>query len=334
MSWDFSTNQPQQGFGWRTRNGGEWHFGRDYGTRGKQNVPLGVPKYCDGWVCQVLPNNKKDGLGNQIILVSPDGKEMVRFGHVSSGSFNHLKTGQILHTGDWIGNIGGVGVGEHSFKPRIHIEHGYNPHFGLARVNQGRDIVNAWYCGDNKIEDYRDPNLTALPYTELEGLTDMAAQSREAILLGRGRTPEMSDKTPAQLVSGGGEKENPLVDWLKTSWLGRLFFSTESGPSSNTAPANVENPNHEDGKPRIFRKGDMNFSATQSQREDMKKAGFTDEAIQKFDDYIQEQRNKGLLNTLGQNSVRVNFDKLYEGNKEMADVARRYFAENQDYKQR
>ena len=115
--------------------------------------------------------------------------------------------------------------------------------------------------------------------------------------------------------------------------INSLFCSEENENSPNNTPSNVENPNHEDGKPRIFRKGDMNFSATQSQREDMKKAGFTDEAIQKFDDYIQEQRNKGLLNTLGQNSVRVNFDKLYEGDKEMADVARRYFAENQDYKQ-
>ena len=238
-----------------------------------------------------------------------------------------------MHTGDWIGNIGGVGVGEHSFQPHIHVEHGFNPHYGLARVNQGRDIVSTWYCGDNKIGDYRDPNLTALPYSELEGLTDMAAKSRAAILAGRGRTPEMSDRTPAQLVSGGAN-ENAFFSWFKTTWLGSLFSSDTSTSSPIMSPPNVENPNHEGGKPRIIRDPEMNLGTTQAQYEDMKKAGFSDEAIKKFDDYIREQRGKGLLNTLGQNAIRVNFDKLYEGDKQMADVARRYFSGNKDYQYR
>lgn len=346
MSWDFSHNGPQQRFGWRTRKGGEWHFGRDYGTRGKENVPLGVPKYCDGWVCHVLPNNKKDGLGNQVILVSPDGKEMVRFGHISTGSFNHLKTGQILHTGDWIGNIGGVGVGEHSFQPHIHVEHGFNPHYGLARINQGRDTVHTWYCGDNKIGDYRDPNLTALPYSELEGLTDMAARSREAILSGRGRSPQMSSQNPVELANHGARR-GVFGSWFKSTWLGRLFYGDENEQEharivrnpSVTSGGVLPTPSSNTTTPSYSNSASATAAGvsktTAKQREEMRRAGFTDAAIDKFDAYFQSQvqAQGGLTSVLAKNGIRVNFDELYKGDREMAAIAKRYFAGGRGYEQ-
>ena len=336
MSWNFSHGGPQQNFGWRTRNKGEWHYGRDYGTRGRRDVPLGVPKYCDGWVCHVLPNNKKDGLGNQVVLISPDGKEMVRFAHIASGTMNHLKTGQVLRTGDWIGDVGGVGVDEYSFDPHIHVEHGINPKYARS-IAPGADDREFWLCGEqNKIEDYRDPNHGALPYSELEGLTDMAAKSRAAVLAGRSPSRRMAGVHPTVLANKK-VKPSRLSSWFKTTWFGKLFYGgnddknfERSRMALNTGNATptrqVSAPQQEVKDPKIATRD------TSKQREEMKKAGFTDEAIDKFEAFVLAQKQRGgLTGVLGANAVRVNFDELYKGDKEMANVAKRYFAGGRGY---
>ncbi|MBQ8250430.1 MAG: hypothetical protein IJY92_00780 [Alphaproteobacteria bacterium] len=351
----FSHNGSQQRFGRRTRNGGEWHFGRDYGTQGKRDVPLGVPKYCDGWTCYVMPTNKTDGIGNQIVLISPNGQEMVRFGHVASGTFGHLKSGQIVRTGDWLGNIGGVGTSENSFKPHIHVEHGFNPKFGPVKLPLGKDkngqqryyFYDQWYCGDHKIDDYRDPNLGALPYSELEELTDMAARSREAILSGRGRSPQMSSQNPAELANHGA-RSGGFVSWFKSTWLGRLFYGDEndqgharivrnpsvtSGGVSPTPSSNTTTPSYSNSA-SVATSGGVG-KTTAKQREEMKRAGFTDAAIDKFDAYFQSQVQEqgGLTSVLAKNGIRVNFDELYKGDREMAAIAKRYFAGGRGYEQ-
>lgn len=247
MSWDFSHDGPNQKFGWRPRKGGQWHYGRDYGTQGKDKVPLGVPKYCDGWVCHVVENNKIDGLGNQVVLIKPNGKEMVRFGHISSGTTSHLKNGQIMQTGDWIGNIGGVGYEEDSFAPHIHVEHGFNPKYEMVQTeHDGKQYqYKQWYCGDHKIEDYKDPNEKALPFSELEELTNMAFNSREAILSGNGRPVKMSKISPVDLVKQNPE-DSSFSTWFKTSWFGRLLYSDETKKplkeSENSLPSERTGP--------------------------------------------------------------------------------------------
>ena len=240
MSWDFSHEGENQQFGRRPRNGGEWHYGRDYGTRGKKDVPLGVPKYCDGWICHVIENNKVDGLGNQVILISPDGKEMVRFGHIETGTISHLKTGQILHHGDWIGNIGGVGYTENSFQPHIHIEHGVNPKYELVQTKHNNKYYQhyTWYCGEHTIEDYRDPQAAALPFEELEELTNMAFQSREQVLSGRANAPQMSREMPADIV----KKENSFSAWFRSTWIGSLFYSDDEENKPQEQPETQTGP--------------------------------------------------------------------------------------------
>ncbi len=229
MTWDFSHNGPNQQFGWRPRRGGEWHYGRDYGTQGKSDVPLGVPSYCDGWVCQIVENNKIDGLGNQVLLFSPDGREMVRFAHIETGTMKHLKTGQILRTGDWIGNIAGTGNSENSYQPHIHVEHGRNPKYELIQIEHNNKMYQyrMWLCGNHEIGDYQDPNLKALPFSELEGLTDMAYQSRQIVLSGRQRAVKMSRYYPKDLVKIRPQKSVSFIKWFKSTWLGRIFFSDD-----------------------------------------------------------------------------------------------------------
>ena len=229
MSWDFSGDGANQQFGWRQRNGGEWHYGRDYGTKGKTKVPLGVPKYCDGWICHIIENNKVDGLGNQVVLISPDGKELVRFGHIETGTMNHLKTGQILNHGDWIGNISGVGYTETSFQPHIHVEHGFNPKYELVQIehNKKQYRIYQWFCGEHTIQDYKDPQEGALPFEELEELTDLAFQSREAVLSGKKRNVNMSDVLPCDLVKKSEESESSFSSWFKSTWIGSLFYSDD-----------------------------------------------------------------------------------------------------------
>ena len=241
MSWDFSGDGPNQQFGKRPRNGGEWHYGRDYGTKGKEDVPLGVPKYCDGWICHVLENNKIDGLGNQVVLIHPDGTEMVRFGHIETGTMNHLKTGQIMNYGDWIGNVGGVGYTEHSFQLHIHVEHGINPSYELVQTKHNNKYYRhyQWVCGEQMITDYRDPNEKALPFSELEELTDMAFKSREAILNGRGRKVQMSGVMPVDLVKKDRE-ESSFSAWFRSTWIGSLFYSDDKDEEENDYPSQQE----------------------------------------------------------------------------------------------
>ena len=230
MHWDFSHNGPWQKFGWRDRKGGEWHLGRDYGTKGKLDVPLGVPKYCNGWICYPVLNNKIDGMGNQVIFISPDGKEMVRFGHIETGTISHLKNGQILKTGDWIGNIAGVGKTESSYQPHIHVEHGLNPKYELIEMHVGKKSYRykGWYCGEHTIKDYRDPNLGALPFSELEELTNMAFHSREAVLSGQKKEVKMADKMPLLTTDESNKEEGGFISWFKTTWIGRLFFDDDA----------------------------------------------------------------------------------------------------------
>ena len=239
MSWDFSSGGANQNFGRRPRNGGEWHYGRDYGTRGKTNVPLGVPKYCDGWTCHILKNNKFDGLGNQVVLISPNGKEMVKFAHISTGTFSHLRSGRTVHEGDWIGNIGGVGNKETSYQPHIHVEHGFNPKYRLVRVSDkpySRSIMT-WVCGDGHIKNYKDPALAVLPYRELETLTNKALKSREMTLAKQAEDPFMIIGNGLKDIGTGivdGVKgffswvEKDAVPWVKTSWLGSFFWGDET----------------------------------------------------------------------------------------------------------
>ena len=335
MSWDFSHGGSQQNFGWRTRNNGEWHYGRDYGTRGRRDVPLGVPKYCDGWVCHVLPNNKKDGYGNQVVLISPDGKEMVRFSHIASGTMKHLKTGQILRTGDWIGDVGGVGVNEYSFDPHIHVEHGINPKYARS-IAPGADNRLFWLCGkENKIEDYRDPNHGALPYSELEGLTDMAAQSRAAVLAGRAPAREISGYHPTVLANKGRSSGSSFSSWFKTTLLGRLFYKNQDNDQAHARMASNAPTNAQPAKPTAqpVKKTPTTSMAMSSQRQKMKEAGFTDEAIDKFESYIrlaqEKAKGKGLIGRL--NECSINFNELYKDDKQMAALATNYFRQNREY---
>ena len=248
MSVTFSTDGDWQKFGWRSRNGGEWHYGRDYGTKGQKDVPLGVPKYCDGWVCHPIKNNKIDGMGNQVVLVRPDGKEFVRFAHIESGSFKHLKAGQIMHYGDWIGDIGGSGKKETSYQPHIHVEHGLYPKYELIEMKVGKKAYRYkdWYSGDQRIEDYKDPNLKALPFHELEELTTRAFQSKALVQAGKEQKIAMSKVHPTLLPSNEGkgdsqpQEEGGFVAWFRSTWIGRLFYTNETDnnhtPKERTGP--------------------------------------------------------------------------------------------------
>lgn len=302
MSWDFSTDGEWQKFGWRSRNGGEWHYGRDYGTKGKMNVPLGVPKYCEGWICHVVLNNKVDGFGNQVVLIKPDGKEMVRFLHIETGSLKHLKDGQIMHHGDWIGNIAGVGNQEKSYQPHIHVEHGFHPKYELSEVRSYKKVYRGkmWYCGDHKIQDYRDPNKGALPFSELESLTDMAYQSRAKVQAGLVKKVQISRIHPTDLVQKEGaqnraDKEGGVALWFRSTWLGRLFYEEKGETQTKNQSQNKERQG-----PIIYRK-----TVLPNQMNDSKKG---------------HKKQQGAVQTLSQNGqkwVDKSSQPLTQKSKEM-----------------
>lgn len=297
MSWDFSSGGANQNFGRRPRNGGEWHYGRDYGTRGKTNVPLGVPKYCDGWMCHILKNNKFDGLGNQVVLISPNGKEMVKFAHISTGTFSHLSSGQTVHEGDWIGNIGGVGNKETSYQPHIHVEHGFNPKYQLVRVSDkpySRSVMT-WVCGDGDIKNYKDPALAALPYRELETLTNKALKSRKMTLAKQAEDPFMIIGNGLKDIGTGivdGVKgffswvEKDAVPWVKTSWLGRLILGDEK---------ETPIPTKERTGPIIHRRTSISRSAPSSNEQKKNVAKVRQQVTPK----------RGLQNKLSNHSTRI-----------------------------
>ena len=142
------------------RKGGRRHAGIDLGTAGRKGVPVGCP--LSGF--RVASVSRRGGYGNTVDLVSEDGKYMMRFAHLANPLPTHLKKGQKVEYGDYLGDVGGTG-GNYA----IHL------HFEL-RVKKGDKYVpvnplrNPYCCFTKKI---------------FEESTVAAYESRAAVRSGR-----------------------------------------------------------------------------------------------------------------------------------------------------
>ncbi len=108
----------EQKYGMR---GGKMHKGVDYGVLGRRNVHIGCP--LNGFKVRAIKQNfgRKSGYGNHIELISLDGTKMLRIAHMRYKP-THLKVGQELKRGDFIGIVGGTGRLSRPYAPHIHFE--------------------------------------------------------------------------------------------------------------------------------------------------------------------------------------------------------------------
>ena len=339
----YNSGSGGQDYGPRTLEGKyDFHHGIDFGVSGRAGVPIGVPEIFDGWTCHVVHNNHRDGLGNQVILISQDGKKMAKFGHIADNSLNHLKDGQIVHTGDWIGDVGGTGLSKtgDDWRPHIHFEYGYNPkyqHVVRARNKKtGEEFdcdYHQWVFGDENNKDRVNPE-TILTQDMVERATQMAIDNKKAHLTGQAPSRGMAS---TNLKKGKGEGVS-FASWFKTTWLGKLFLGSED--ERNAAQA-TQNPNvertqagatiHRKNAPQAVQAQQPTSAqalklscVSQEQYQDMLKHGISPEAIMKLDQTLAQQiaqQKPGLIGAL--NQVSINCSEVCE-DKTMAAKLQNY----------
>ena len=82
------------------------------------------------------------------------------------------------------------------------------------------DVIRTSTGGDSFDDNYQDPNLKALPFSELETLTNMAYQSRAEIQAGRGRKVKISSVFLSKLLAKESDKETDsfsFKEWFKST---------------------------------------------------------------------------------------------------------------------
>ena len=334
----YNSGSGGQDYGWRILRGEkDYHTGIDFGVSGRTGVPIGVPEIFDGWTCHKVYTNGRDGLGNQVILISPDGKKMAKFGHIANNSIDHLKDGQVVHTGDWIGDVGGTSMGQSKdeWRPHIHFEYGYNPKYQhVVRAYDTKKEVefdcdyHQWVFGDETNKDRINPEKV-LTEDMVERATQMAIDSKKAHLTGNAPKREMASTNLKREGGSGGS----FGDWFKTTWLGRLFF----GNDSQAKPAQQEEPliHRTEAGTTIHRAGYQNTNTknpqvklsciSQEQYQDMVKNGFPVESIMKLDKIIQSQikrKSPGLVGAL--NQVAINCTEVFSDDPKMARKMQNY----------
>ena len=222
----YNSGSGGQRYGWRIRHGKkQFHHGIDFGVSGKVGVPIGVPEQFNGWYVYVFENNHVDSMGNEVFLVSPDSKKVAKFSHVANGSFEHIKNGMQVFTGDWIGDVGGTGLSEDKddYALHIHFEYGNNPSAATIEsviTPEGEEIETNY---QTILFENENPTKI-LTEKQLTDATRLAVTSKQRIL--SGETLEESRKNHNR------DKDNEsFSEWFKSSFIGRVL-----GLSQNTTP--------------------------------------------------------------------------------------------------
>lgn len=326
----FNFGWAPQRFGAR-RKGGRRHAGIDLGTAGRKGVPVGCP--LSGF--KVASVSRRGGYGNTVDLVSEDGKYMMRFAHLANPLPRHLKVGQKVEWGDWLGDIGSTG-GNYA----IHL------HFEL-RVKQGNSYV--------PVNPFRNKYFT-FSKNSFEESTVAAYESRKGVRSGlvvRGASrPDRKIKPttqPVQPVKPIRVPDVPIVGKRNQDEQARAY-ATRTG-SVLPASQPIERPQNgyfsldrtfgqpnwwERNMPEVlggWSKKDLQKAEQERKldeevfvgytRRELLQAGLSNQDIGALKDHVLAKARAG--ETLANNSVRVNLREVFDDQKSI-DAAKKLFA--------
>ncbi len=287
----FNYGWAPQLFGAR-RKGGRRHAGIDLGTAGQRGIPVGCP--IDGYT--VASVKRRSGYGNTVDLVSKDGKTMMRFAHLANPLPKHLKVGEEVRAGDWLGNVGNTG-GRYA----IHL------HFEF-RVKQGGNYVPVNPV-NNKIHSFRKANF--------ESSTQKAYYTRKHIQAGMSLA-QLHEKMGYETTATATQ---PSDIWSlkrgynQPTWWQRIAHPFLGGWTK-------EQLNEAAQRKRLDEEIFIGIK-----RRDLLNAGLKEDDISKLKTHIQEKRHSDPRHTLEQQSVTVDFNEVYD-NKETAKIAHQFFTQH------
>ena len=317
----FNYGWAPQLFGASRSGGKRRHAGIDLGTGGRKGVPVGCP--LSGF--RVKSVSYRKGYGNTVDLISEDGTQMMRFAHLASLP-RHLKEGQSIQYGDWLGNVGNSG-GNYA----IHL------HFEYRILENGNfNPINPF---NNKYHSFsRD---------DFEQSTKVATKVRQYIQNGM-------DLETAQREMGHISNPNPAMPSLVTMNHGYIsaasFQSNEQTTTDNRIDHNqimsVWTLDKTFNEPTLWERYMPQFLGGWSttrlkdadvqkkldeevfrgiQRKEMLQAGLSNQEIDLLRQYVDDQiKGEGVNYRLSAASVPIDFNDVFE-NPQTAELARNYF---------
>ncbi len=311
-------------FGWAPQKFGarrdkkRRHAGVDLGVAGKKGIPIGCP--IDGF--KVMSVKRRSGYGNTVDLISADGTKMMRFAHIADPLPKHLKVGQTIRQGDWLGDVGGTGR-KPAYKLHLHFEY---------RIKKGNAFVPVNPFG-NKYHTFSQ--------RDFETSTRMAYLSRKAVRLG---------KAPVSYQDiAFNEKENARNknQTLNANGINKTN-SQEELSVKNEEYQNVWTLNRGFGAPNWWERNMPAFLGGWSKerlaeaerqrkldeevfkgikRRDLIEKGLSNTEIETFRTYVEEKTRTGdLQKTLKGNSYVINVNDVYD-DRQTADRVHKVFSQ-------
>lgn len=282
------------------RKGGRRHAGIDLGTAGRKGVPLGCP--IDGF--RVASVKRRGGYGNTVDLISEDGTKMMRFAHLANPLPKHLKVGEPVYAGDWLGNVGNTGG---RYAVHLHFEY---------RVKEGNTF--------KPVNPFRNKYQTFCRQ-DFEESTKMAYASRKKIQSGMTLADIHAQKS--HLMTQEADQKSALSSvWTldrgfnQPTWWERIAHPFLGGwTKEQIKEADVQKKLDEEVFYGVRRRELLN-------------QGLTNDDILKLQTHVQEKLNvSNASSQLSQRSVPVNFYELYD-DKEKAQIATKFFIEKSSNK--
>lgn len=276
------------------RNGGRRHAGIDLGTNRRKGVPVGCP--IDGYT--VASVKYRRGYGNTVDLVSKDGKTMMRFAHLANPLPKHLKVGEEVRAGDWLGNVGNTG-GRYAI--HLHFE------FRLKKGNYNVP-VNPF---NNKIHTFCK--------ADFESSTQKAYTSRKNIQAGMSlaETHAKMDRENTATASQPSDIWTLKRGYNQPTWWQKIAHPLLGGWTKEQLKEAAERQRLDE---EIF---------IGIKRRDLLNAGLKEEDISKLRTHVQEKTTSDPRHTLEQKSVTVDFNELYD-DKETAKIAHQFFVQHSE----
>lgn len=324
----FNARRRKKGGGYRS------HKGIDLGTGGRKGLPVGCP--LDGFKVESV--RRRSGYGNTVDLISFDGKTRMRFAHLANPLPKHLKVGQPVQKGDWLGDVGNTGG-----KYAIHLHFEYH-------VNKGKGLVPVNPFGNEYHKFSRQ---------DFEETTKMAYASRSAVRNGTAKPVSMQDiafeekanadtkKIPVKPTKGSlatpakpkTTKEQPINTQPKDREEG-----FEDGVKEDpvwTLERGFDQPNWWERNMPVFLGGWSKERLEEAERQrkldeevfkgvkrrDLLEQGVTNAEIEQFKTFVNEKNKTGdLKRRLSDNSYLVNLNDVYD-NRQTAGKVHEAFKE-------
>lgn len=297
----FNYGWAPQLFGAR-RKGGRRHAGIDLGTSGRKGVPVGCP--IDGF--RVASVSRRGGYGNTVDLVSEDGTKMMRFAHLANPLPKHLKVGEPVHYGDWLGDVGNTG-GNYA----IHL------HFEYRVKKNGKWVpVNPF---NNPYQEFSQQIF--------ENSTKLAKNSRASVRAGKSLADTHGDRKPASATmstetttnteAASSPVEQNTDVWSLDRGFGQPTWWERNMPEflGGWSKKDLEKAEQERKLDEEVFKG--------IRRRDLLNAGLSEQDISKLQTHVNTQvKMRGQ--TLREASVPVDFTDFYS-DKETAQKAIQFF---------